>query len=151
MEIERPILAKNTETKIDYTHVFNAVVGNTNSSGLALGQLGYRYCVNNGNIVVNVNQLFISSLQREEVVDLFAYIQVLQAEFLEGVVQSGFNNIGVELAVVVMSAISCCRDDSDLRNGGTGAECSGLSKRHFLWLFGRLKNGIKKEEQRGNR
>jgi hypothetical protein len=26
--------------------------------------------VNNGNIVVNVNELFISSLEREEVVDL---------------------------------------------------------------------------------
>ena len=90
----RRILAENIQIESDYTHVLNAVVGNTDSSGLALGQFGDSYCmliwllfsssaeqertgpgVNNGNIVVNVNELFISSLEREEVVDLLVGLE----------------------------------------------------------------------------
>lgn len=69
----------------------NAVVGNTDSASLGLGQLcyGYRmlidcnslslltFCekhtspgVNDGNIVVNLDQLLVSGLEREEVIDL---------------------------------------------------------------------------------
>ena len=46
-----------------------------------------------------------------------AYIEIFQAELLESVVQSGFNNIGVELAISVVSVMAAVVMPREILNG----------------------------------